>query len=65
MTGQELPPAAEPAVVERAVAEAIAETGATAIKDMGRVMKAVMARLAGQQVDGKQVNDLVRSKLGS
>src|SRR6476660_765879 len=41
-----LPPAADPALVERAVAEAIAETGATSAKDMGRVMKAVLARLA-------------------
>ena len=55
-----LPPAADPAVVERAVADAIAETGATSPKDMGRVMKAVMAKLAGQNVDGKTVNELVR-----
>jgi uncharacterized protein YqeY len=58
-----LPPAADPAVVERAVVEAIAETGATAPKDMGRVMKAAMAKLAGQSVDGKTVNELVRQKL--
>jgi uncharacterized protein YqeY len=60
-----LPAAADPAVVERAVADAIAETGATSPKDMGRVMKAAMARLAGQTVDGKTVNDLVRKQLGS
>jgi hypothetical protein len=59
-----LPPAADPAVVERAVAEAIAETGASSAKDMGRVMKAVMARLAGQNVDGKAVNEQVRKALG-
>jgi len=41
----------------------IRETGANSAKDMGAVMKAVMARLAGQQVDGKQVSDLVRSRL--
>ena len=58
-----LPPAADPAIVERAIADAIAETGATSVKDMGRVMKAAMARLAGQSVDGKTVNELVRSKL--
>jgi uncharacterized protein len=58
-----LPPAADPAVVERAVVEAIAETGATSPKEMGRVMKAAMARLAGQSVDGKTVSDLVRQKL--
>jgi uncharacterized protein len=58
-----LPAAADPAVVERAVAEAIEETGASSAKDMGRVMKAAMAKLAGQTVDGKTVNDLVRAKL--
>lgn len=41
----------------------IRETGANSAKDMGAVMKAVMARLAGQPVDGKQVSDLVRSRL--
>jgi uncharacterized protein YqeY len=59
-----LPPSADPAVVERAVAEAIAETGASSAKDIGRVMKAAMARLAGQTVDGKAVNELVRKRLG-
>jgi uncharacterized protein YqeY len=58
-----LPPAADPAVVEQAIAQAIAETGATSPKDMGRVMKAVMARLAGQNADGKTVNELVRKTL--
>ena len=58
-----LPPAADPAAIERAVAEAIAETGATTSKDMGRVMKAAMARLAGQTVDGRTVNEVVRQKL--
>src|SRR4051794_18498859 len=58
-----LPPAADPAAIERAVAEAITETGAASPKDMGRVMKAAMAKLAGQIVDGKIVNELVRSKL--
>jgi hypothetical protein len=60
-----LPPAVDPAAVDRAVADAIAETGATSAKDMGRVMKAVMSKLAGQNVDGKTVNDLVRRKLGA
>ena len=57
------PPAADPAAIDRAVADAIQETGATSPKDMGRVMKAAMARLAGQSVDGKAVNELVREKL--
>ena len=60
-----LPAAADPAAVDDAVAAAIAETSATSPKDMGRVMKAVMAKLAGQNVDGKTVNDLVRRKLGA
>jgi uncharacterized protein YqeY len=58
-----LPPAVDPALVEQAVAEALTETGASSPKDIGRVMKAVMARLAGQTVDGKIVSDLVRKKL--
>jgi uncharacterized protein YqeY len=58
-----LPAAADPAAVERAVVETIAETGAASPKDMGRVMKAVMAKLSGQNVDGKTVNELVRKKL--
>ena len=60
-----LPPAADPAAVERAVADAIAETGAASAKDIGRVMKAAMARLAGQNVDGKTINELVRKKLSA
>src|SRR5262245_44886730 len=58
-----LPPPVDAAVIEQSVRDAIAETGATSPKDMGRVMKAVMARLAGQTVDGKVVSDLVRARL--
>jgi len=58
-----LPPAIDPAAIDRAIADAIAETGATSPKDMGRVMKATMARLAGQSVDGKTVNERVRQML--
>ena len=58
-----LPTAADPATVERAVAEAIRETGATSPKDLGRVMKAAMAKLSGQNVDGKSVNELARKRL--
>lgn len=58
-----LPPAADPSVLDRIISEAIAETGATTAKDIGRVMKAAMARLAGQTVDGKLVNELVRKRL--
>jgi uncharacterized protein len=59
-----LPPPLDPAEIERAVDEAVRETGATAAKDMGRVMKAVMPKLAGRGADGKVVNDLVRRRLG-
>jgi uncharacterized protein YqeY len=59
-----LPPSADPGVIEQAITDAIAETGATSAKDMGRVMKSTMARLAGQTVDGKTVNELVRKRLG-
>ncbi|HSA86418.1 MAG TPA: GatB/YqeY domain-containing protein [Nitrospira sp.] len=45
------------------VASVILETGSSTLKDMGTVMKAVMARLVGQSIDGKQVSDLVKSKL--
>jgi uncharacterized protein len=58
-----LPPPVDEAQVERAVDEAIHETGATSPKDMGRAMKAAMAKLAGAQVDGKAVSDLVKRKL--
>lgn len=58
-----LPKALSPEELDRTVDVVIRETGANSAKDMGAVMKAVMARLAGQPVDGKQVSDLVRSKL--
>ena len=41
----------------------IQETGARSLKEMGGVMKAVMIRVVGQPVDGKQISDLVRAKL--
>jgi uncharacterized protein YqeY len=58
-----LPQALSPQELERIVASVIAETGAHSLKEMGTVMKAVMARLANQVVDGKQVSDLVKTKL--
>ncbi len=57
------PPAASVAELEQAITAAIAETGATTAKDMGRVMKAVMSALAGKSADGKMINELVRKKL--
>ena len=55
-----LPPPVDPAEIQRAVDEAVAETGATSAKDLGKVMKAVMPKLAGRAVDGRTVNELVR-----
>ena len=59
-----LPPAASAEEIDAAVAEAIADTGAASPKDMGKVMKAVMPKLAGKHADGKAVNEAVRRKLG-
>ena len=58
-----LPKALSLEEVARIVEDAIREAGPVTMKDMGRVMKAVTAKLAGQAVDGKQLSDLVRSKL--
>ena len=58
-----LPKAASPEDIASAVDAAIKETGASSMKDMGNLMKVVMAKLAGQTVGGKQVSDLVKSKL--
>jgi len=49
--------------VEGAIAAALAETGVTSLKQMGVVMKAAQAKLAGKRVDGKMLSDRVRSKL--
>jgi len=58
-----LPAAASEEEMDAAIAEALAETGATAPKQMGVVMKAVQAKLAGKTVDGKTLSDKVRSRL--
>lgn len=60
-----LPKALSVEEIVQLVETVIRETGATTLKDMGSVMKTVMARLAGQMVDGKQISDLVRAKLQS
>src|SRR5262245_30548896 len=59
-----LPAALDAAAITAVVEAAISETGASSVKDLGTVMKATMAKLAGQTVDGKIVNQIVRSKLG-
>ena len=58
-----LPSAPTDAEMDEAIAAAIAETGATSAKQMGLVMKAAQARLAGKRVDGKAMSDRVRAKL--
>jgi len=60
-----LPAAVDEATIARIVDETIRETGASSMKEMGAVMKGVMAKLAGQTVDGKMVNGIVRSRLGA
>ena len=60
-----LPQAASQEEIDQAVAAALAETGASTVKDMGAVMKAAMARLAGKNADGKTVSAAVKVKLSS
>lgn len=58
-----LPQAASHNEIEQAVAAAIAETGATSMRDMGKVMKAAQAALAGKNADGRLISEVVKSKL--
>ena len=58
-----LPQAASPEEIEQAVAAAIAETGAISMRDMGKVMKAAQAALAGKNADGRLISEVVKSKL--
>jgi uncharacterized protein YqeY len=60
-----LPQAASQEEIEQAVATAIAETGASSMKDMGKVMKAAQAALAGKNADGRLVSEIVKAKLGT
>ena len=60
-----LPAAVTDEEIDAAVAAALAETGATSPKELGKVMKTAMAKLAGKNVDGKRVNEKVRAKLGA
>ena len=59
-----LPPPIDAAGLDGVVDEVVSELGASGPKDLGRVMKAVMPRLAGQAVDGKMVTELVKRRLG-
>jgi hypothetical protein len=58
-----LPPSVPPEELEAIVTQAIAETGAASAKDIGKVMKAAMGRVAGRTVDGRKLNEMVRAKL--
>ena len=58
-----LPQGATAEEINAAIAAAIAETGASSMKDMGTVMKATMANLAGKTADGKMVSEAVKSRL--
>ena len=58
-----LPAAPSPEEVEAAIQAALAETGVTSLKQMGLVMKAAQAKLAGKRVDGKALSDKVRARL--
>lgn len=60
-----LPASASDAEMDAAIAEAMAETGAASIKQMGAVMKAAQAKLKGKNVDGKALSDKVRAKLSA
>jgi uncharacterized protein YqeY len=59
-----LPQAATREEIEQAVLQAISETGASSMRDMGRVMKAAQALLAGRSADGRTVSEIVKAKLG-
>src|SRR5712664_3036265 len=58
-----MPSAPTDAGMDAAIAAAMAETGVAALKQMGVVMKAAQAKLAGKRVDGKALSDRVRAKL--
>lgn len=59
-----LPQAATQDEVNAAVDAAVAETGASSMKDMGTLMKATMTKLAGKSADGKMVSEAVKARLG-
>jgi uncharacterized protein YqeY len=59
-----LPAPATEGDIDAAITAAIGETGASTSKDVGKVMKAAMAKLAGKNVDGKRVNEKARARLG-
>lgn len=58
-----MPASATDEEIDAAISGAIAETGVTSLKQMGVVMKATQAKLAGKRVDGKLLSDRVRGRL--
>ncbi len=58
-----LPAGAGDEEIEAAIQAALSETGVTSLKQMGIVMKATQAKLAGKTVDGKSLSEKVRSRL--
>ncbi len=62
--GEYLPQAASRGEIEQAVTSAIKEVGASSQRDMGRVMKAAQAQLAGRSADNRIVSEIVKAKLG-
>jgi len=59
-----MPASASEEEIDAAIASALAETGATSAKQMGLVMKAAQAKLAGKRVEGKALSEKVRGRLG-
>ena len=59
-----LPQAASREAIEAAVTAAITETGASTMKDMGKVMKAAQSALTGKNPDGRMLSEIVKAKLG-
>ncbi|MGH9899898.1 MAG: GatB/YqeY domain-containing protein [Pyrinomonadaceae bacterium] len=60
-----LPKAASPEEIEKAIKEAISETGATSARDMGKVMKTVQSKLAGRNADNRTISEIVKSRLAT
>jgi uncharacterized protein YqeY len=60
---QYLPPEADAAAIANAIEAAVAETGASSLKDMGRVMKAALAKLEGLTADGRALSEAVKKRL--
>ena len=60
---QYLPAGASDDDIRKAIEAAVSETGAASMRDMGKVMKATLALLAGKTADGARISQLVKEKL--